>query len=306
MAFIGMAIYIAVQPNDFDATETLTIKAPKAVIYGIVSDSTQTDWSSFWKETEHLLQSSQTPQDSIYQLFTSDDIKKSELKWIFVSQADGSTTVTRLLNAQKLSFMTKAKMVLFSDRQKAVIKQFKSELEDLNKMVLESMAVYSINIDGVTDYGGGFYMYNTISSTKSNIMASRNKQQDELIGYMNTNHIIASGMPFTMYVSTDLDNDGVIMSNCIPVSERVIVAQDSNVLCGFMNRTLALKVTLQGDYSNLEEAWDIAKKYIADNELEPSKMSPFEVYRNDSSQLPNPADWITEIYIPILGNLNNP
>lgn len=298
-----MAIYVAVQPNDFDVTETRTINAPKAIVYKIVSDSTDTDWSSFWKSTETLLQSTHTPNDSINQVFTSDKIKKSELKWNFISNSDGSTTVMRTLDANKLSFITKAKFVLFGNKEKDLSNQFKTELEHIDKKVLASMAVYSIKVDGITDYGGGFYMYRTISSTSSNIAATTKKQQNELMAFMNAHNIMASGMPFTIFVEMDPDDGNVIMSNSIPVSERIVVAKDSNILCGFMDRTLALKVTLQGNYTNLKEAWEVARKYLADNNMEASNMKPFEVYRNDADHIPNPADWITEIYIPVTENL---
>ena len=66
-----------------------------------------------------------------------------------------------------------------------------------------------------------------------------------------------------------------------------------------MERTIVVKVTLKGNYTNLKEAWNIANNYVKDNQLEASEMSPFEIYVNDPGDLPNPADWMTEIYIPI-------
>lgn len=302
IAFIGMAIYTAVQPNDFEVSETITINAPKTVIYDVVSDSTETDWSSFWKATETLQQTSKTPIDSINQSFTSDHIKKSELKWTFTSNSDGSTTVTRILDAEALSFMTKAKLALFDDKEEDISDQFKSDLESLNQKVLANMAVYSIKVDGITDYGGGFYMYSTISSTSGNIRSSMEKQHSELVTFMNTHSILANGFPFTIYNEMDSETGNVIMSTSIPVSEKIIVAENSNILCGFMDRTLALKVTLQGNYTNLKEAWAVARKHLADNNLEASSINPFEIYRTDPKKVLNPAQWITEIYIPITDN----
>src|SRR5690606_16034261 len=103
IAFIGMAIYVAVQPNDFEVTESTTINAPKAVVFDIVSDTTDMDWSSFWKSSETMQNTIATPYDSILQTFTSKRIKKSELKWHFMSNDDGSTTVTRTLDADNLA-----------------------------------------------------------------------------------------------------------------------------------------------------------------------------------------------------------
>lgn len=299
IAFIGMAIYIAVQPNDFEISKTSTINAPKAVVFEIVSDTTDVDWASFWKSSETIQKSIYNSSDSITQIFTSNRIQNSELKWFFESNPDGTTTVTRILDADKLSFMTKAKFALFGDKKETISDQFTTDLAKLDKKVAVSMTTYSIKIDGITDYGGGFYMYNTISSTSSNMIASMNKQHTELMSFMESHRMTASGMPFTIFIEMDLDNGNVIMTNAIPVRERVLVAEDSNILSGYMERTKAVKVTLNGNYSNLNEAWATARKYMKDNNLEASEMSPFEVYKNDPAQLPNPAHWITEIYIPL-------
>ncbi len=299
IAFIGMAIYVAVQPNDFEITETKTIKAPKAVVFEIVSDSTDSDWSSFWKKSETLKKSVSHSNDSINQIFTSNRINNSELKWVFVSNPDGSTSVTRTLDADKLSFMTKAKFALFGDNEDKLSDQFKTDLESLDKKVAVSMTAYTIKVDGITDYGGGFYMYNTISAKSSNMITTMTKQQSDLSTFMNAHNITASGMPLTILIEMDADTGNVIMSNGIPVRERVIVAEDSNILCGYMERTKALKVTLQGNYTNLAEAWATAKAYLKDQDLEASEMSPFMVYKNDETKVPNPAHWIIDIYIPI-------
>lgn len=298
-----MAIYVAVQPNDFEVKETITINAPKAVVFESVSDTTDVDWSSFWKSSETLKKSAVSSTDSINQIFTSDRIKNSELKWNFESNPDGSTTVTRTLDAHHLAFMTKAKFALFGDQEDELSQQFTNDLKNLDKKVAASMAAYTVKVDGITEYGGGFYMYKTISSTASNITASMAKQFDEITALMNTHNIAASGMPFTIYIETNPDNGNVIMSNAIPVSEKILIAENSNILSGYMDRTRALKVTLKGNYTNLKEAWASARKHLENNNLEASGMSPFEVYKNDPTTVPNPAHWITEIYIPITENI---
>lgn len=302
IAFIGMAIYVAVQPNSFEVTQSTTINAPKAVVFEAVADTSDVDRSEFWKTSETLQKGVSHPNDSITQTFTSARIEKSDLKWTFQSNPKGSTNVVRTLNADHLSFTTKAKFAFFGNNKDELAQQFQTDLDKLSKEVIESMAVYTITVDGVTDYGGGFYMYKTISSTSGNKDATMTKQYEEIKAFMDRHNVNASGMPLTIYIEMDPDTGNVIMSNAIPVSERVLVAEDSNVLCGYMERTKALKVTLKGNTTNLKEAWATARKQVQDQNMEASEMSPFEVYKNDHANLPNPADWITEIYIPIKEN----
>lgn len=302
IACIGLAFYIAVQPNSFKVTESTTINAPKAVVFKAVADTSNMDRASFWKTSETLQERNSYANDSIIQTFTSGRIKKSDLKWKFQSNPDGATNVSRILQAHHISFMTKAKYALFGNEEDELTEHFKTDLKNLNQQVIESMKVYNITMDGVTDYGGGFYMYKTISSTGGNKSATMTKQFEDVAAFMNIHNITASGKPFTIYIEMSTNNGDVIMSNAIPVSENVLVADDSNVLSGYMDRTNALKVTLTGNTTNLVEAWATARKYLQDQNMEASEMSPFEVYTNDHTALPNPADWITEIYIPIKEN----
>lgn len=299
IAFIGMAIYVAVQSNSFTISERTTINAPKPVVFKAVADSTKTDRSLFWKSSEALQTASTHPTDSVIQTYTSGRIKTSVLKWIFQTNPDGSTDVTRTLIADRLSFMTKAKFALFGDHVDLLKKQFKTDLENLDNEVIENMAVYTITVDGLTDYGGGFYIYKTISSTDSNKNATMAKQFKEISTFMERHNVTASGMPMSIYIEMNAENGNIIMSNAIPVSENVLVAENSNILSGYMERTKAVKVTLKGNSSHIMEAWETARTYLQDQNLETSKMNPFEVYKNDHERLPNPADWVTEIYIPI-------
>ena len=108
-----------------------------------------------------------------------------------------------------------------------------------------------------------------------------------------------AGAPFVAYHKWDEENNAVMFSCCVPTTEKVITT-DNNILTGQLQPFKAIKTTLNGDYSNLKEAWETATKYIKDNGLEEIHNLPvLEVYLTDPKSKPNPADWITEIYIPI-------
>jgi len=50
----------------------------------------------------------------------------------------------------------------------------------------------------------------------------------------------------------------------------------------------------------LKEAWEKAMTYISDQGLEASENGPnLEAYVTDPMDYPNPADWVTEIYVAI-------
>lgn len=296
---IGFSIYIAVQPNTFEITKSKTINAPAKVIFETLKDSTKWgEWSKWHSENISQSTFSENPL-SIQQKITTNDLPASDIQWEFKPNGNGTTDVNWKLRAENVSFGTKVKAFLKGGFDNVMGLNNDDSLDQLNDAVIKSMKVYTIEINGVTDYGGGFYMYKTTASTASNISNEMAKQYADILNYMNSNTIPMSGMPFTIYLQMDRSNGEVIMSNAIPVNNEVTVAEDSTILCGFMERTSALKVTLKGNYTNLQEAWDIAYKHLKDNQLEASEISPFEIYVNDPGDVPNPANWITEIFIPI-------
>jgi effector-binding domain-containing protein len=298
IAIIGLSIYIAVQPNSFTSMAQTTIKAPASVIFETIMDTTTTDRSAFWKENEVLKTSSYTEPFSIQKSFTSENISDSELSWNLKPNGEGATDVTKTVSAKNMSFLFKAKTVFSGKIIGRIGTQLTDDLKQLESDVVKSMKVYSINVDGITEYGGGFYMYKTTSASANNISNMMAKQYAEIMNFMQDHNVQDAGMPFTIYNEMN-ENGSVIMSNAIPVRDKVIVADDSNILCGYIEKTRAVKTTVKGDYTNLEEGWKAAMKYLKDNNLEQSEQHPFEIYVTDPGSAPNPANYITEIYIPI-------
>src|SRR5690606_130103 len=109
-----------------------------------------------------------------------------------------------------------------------------------------------------------------------------------------------SGSPFILYNERDSQNNTVIFSTGFPIKEKVITPSGSPVVCGFMDSISAVKISLKGNYDHLPEAMQEGMVYIEANGLQiDSSQKIFEVYAVGPKQEPNPAKWVTEIYIPI-------
>ncbi|WP_396600413.1 GyrI-like domain-containing protein [Algibacter sp. R77976] len=326
IAIIGTAIYIAVQPNEFQVSRTRTINAPAAVIYNNVIDYKNWEAWSSWAEADPEMKitlpeqtngigGSYTWEDkdgigtmktietvantSINQQMQFADFPPSDITWEFKPNDDGSTEATWSISGKDLPFGFKAFATFMGGMEKQIAPHYERSLEKLDSIVQENMKVYNVKINGETEYGGGFYMYKTTSATSTNISQIMGKQYGEIMSYMAQNNIVANGMPFTIYNEMNNENGSVIMSNAIPVRDRVNVDRASEVLCGYIPKTKVIKTTLKGNYTNLPEAWKSTMEYVTKNNLEQSNLKPFEIYTNDPGDFPNPADWITEIYIPI-------
>ena len=323
---IGLAVFIAVQPNSFEVERSRTIKAPASVVYNNVIDFKNWEAWNSWKEEKPEIVitlpeetkgigGSYTWEDedgigamktldakqnaSITQEMQFGDFPKSDIKWSFTPNDDGSTEVTWNIAGKDLPFGFKAFATLMGGMEKQIGPHYERGLEMLDSVVVNSMKAYSVKTDGITEYGGGFYMYKTTSATSSNISQIMGKQYGEIMSYMAKNNVVQTGMPFTIYNEMNDANNNIIMSQAIPVQNKVDIAQDSEILCGYIPKTKVFKTTLKGNYTNLPKAWESAMTYIAKNNLQQSDIKPFEIYQTDPGNYPNPADWVTEVYIPI-------
>ncbi|PVW14532.1 SRPBCC family protein [Marixanthomonas spongiae] len=332
IVIIGAAIYFATQDGSFDVSETKTINAPAEVVYNNVKDfKSWPQWGPWMEEDENMKidYAEKTEGEGASYSWTSDAVgdgsmktvkvipnkeieqeiifntpigdSKSEVYWYFEdTETPGQTKVTWGMKGEQ-SFMEKVFMAFQEDDiETGLSKMFENGLNNLEDVVNESMEQYSINVDGITRYSGGYYMYNTTASKLSEISKKMGSMFGQVTGYMQQNNIQPSGMPFTIYNAMDQANGTVIFSAAVPVKDRVITPEGSPVLTGFMEPSTAVKTTLKGNYTNLSQAYKKAEQYIAENNLErDTNANMFEVYTNDPGEVPNPANWITEIYIPI-------
>lgn len=323
---IGSCIYIAVQPNSFDVSRTRIIKAPAAVIYNNVIDFKNWEAWSSWAEANpdfKMSLSEQTkgvngalfwedkdgvgtmktievaPFTSIQQEMQISDFPSSNVNWKFNPNEDGSTEVTWHITGTDLPFLFKMFTVINGGMEKQIGPHYERSLKKLDSIVISDMKKYSIEINGFTEHSGGYYIYNTASCKIDNL---KNKMDDlfpVIKNYASKNNIAISGFPFINYHTYDIENNAVIFSCCLPTNSRVITSQN-DILTGQLEPFKTLKTTLKGNYTNLQEAWDMSMKYISSSGYNINENGPMlETYLTDASNVPNPAEWITEIYIAL-------
>lgn len=327
LLIIGLAIYVAVQPNDYEFERSRTIKAPASLLYNSVNDFK--NWPKFspWIEKDPNAKLSYgkitsgtggsyswvgeelgegnmktiiaTKDKSIQQLinFITPFEGSANIDWNFTPKEDG-TKVTWKMNG-KQDFMTKLFTTFMGSIESTTGPDFERGLFKLDSITQSDMKKYNVAIKGITQHSGGFYLYNTTSTKMSNFKNEMQQQFPKIGAYAVSNNITMAGKPFVLYEKWDEANDAVIFSCCIPTSSK-IESNQSDVLTGQLPSFKAVKTILTGDYENLKEAWEKTMAYITENNLEVVENGPMlETYLTDPSQNPNPASWITEIYIAI-------
>jgi len=328
LVIVAGAIYIATLESSYDVSRTKIVKAPVQVVYNNVNDyANWPDWSP-WTEQEPLAAltygektsgegatygwngeilgegSMETLEnktnESINQKITF--IKpwesQSDIYWTFKPVEEG-TEVSWGMKGE-LDFMSRLFMAFSGGIDKQVGPDYERGLFKLDSVLQTNMKKYSVTVNGETSHGGGYYLYTTASCKIDELAAKMGEMLPQPSMYAQKNKIQMAGAPFTLYHKFDEENNAVIFSCAVPVSERVITEPGSGIQTGMLRPFKAIKTTLKGNYVNLKEAWETAYKYVTDNQLEPVEGNPsMEVYLTDPMNTPNPADWLTEIYVPI-------
>jgi effector-binding domain-containing protein len=323
---IGFSIYIAVQPNSFEVQRTRTIQAPAAVVYeNIIDFKNWKAWSS-WAEADPdmaftfpeqtkgiggsyswedkngvgiMKTINAKPFSSVSQEMQVAEYPKSDVDWTLKPNDDGTTDVTWSISGKDLPFGFKAFALFTGGMEEQIGPNYERSLEKLDSIVVADMKRYTITVEGITQHSGGFYLYNTNSSKFSDFKEQMQSMMGEVGAYAIANNITIAGKPFVIYHKWDPENDTVMFSCGIPTTSKVITSE-AHILTGQLDPFKTVKTVLQGDYEYLKEAWDKTMTYITTNNLEQVETGPMlESYVTDPNNYPNPADWVTEIFIAI-------
>ncbi len=327
IGLIGFALFIAVQPSTYDISRSHEIEAPATVVHSYIDDySKWGEWSPWlekeaeavvnlgektsgvgasysWKGDElgeGNMETRYVSKDSISQLinFISPYESTSDIYWT-IGAGETTTKVTWGMKGE-LGFMEKVFVTLGGGMEKAIGPDYERGLEKMDSVVKAGMEKYAITDNKVADYGGGYYLYISTSSRQDETGEKMAMLFPRIMEFMQKEGIEMAGKPFSRYTKWDEEAGTTIFSTCIPVKEKIVTPAGSEVLCGYIEPGQYYKTTLTGNYTNLAEAWGKAMENIKAAGLEEVEGGePFEVYTNDPMEYPNPADWITEIYIPV-------
>lgn len=320
---IGGSLYIATLDGRYDISQSRTMKVPMEMVFKNVNDyKNWENWGPWFELDSSIVASfpentigigasyswtgvdrngsmktiSLIPNKEIIQEIDFGSDSNPEVYWGFEKIKD-STMVTWGMRGEN-SFEEKAYWLYQGDLEKNMIPMFRRGLELLEQQLLMEMDKHSTTYIGEVDHGGGFYLYQTVTSRPNTVAKKMEEMFDNIFTYMANNNIHASGTPFTLNHKIDLNNGSVLFSSCVPIRERIITEGD--VFTGYLPPQKTFKTVFKGHYKYLSELWPrIYSELKMQNFTPVEKGYSLEIYSIGPKDSVNPADWMTEIYIPI-------
>lgn len=329
IVLIGSAIYFGTQDGTYEIRDSKTIEAPAEVVFQKVNNLKSWETWSPWiaEDADHsftyaekssgegasfswdgktggsivttkVIPNKEIAQDLI--VMSSLGERHSNIHWDFEEVDDATKVTWTMKGVQTLTDKVSA-AILGNDFNSDIHKKNRLALDKISTEIEDDMKHYTINVDGVTQYGGGYYMYTTTVAKQHEVNERLEAMLQEVSNFIERNHINAAGKPMAIYNEIDDANGTVIFSAGIPVKEQVITPEGSLIVSGFMEKITAVKISLKGDYKHLTEAYIKGRTYMNKNSLQINpNVKIFEVYETDPSKIRNPADWVTDIYLPII------
>ncbi|WP_111706382.1 SRPBCC family protein [Lutibacter citreus] len=320
---IGFSIYISTLDSEYDVSANKTIKAPKELIFNTINDyKTWQHWGPWYEIDPTIVASypdvtsgigasyswigkegngsmktlSLVPNKEIIQQIDFGTGSTPEIYWD-INYTENGNKVTWGMRG-KSTFTEKAYWLTQGGIEKNMTPMYNRGLELLETYLLKEMDKHSFKIIGEVEHGGGFYLYQktTCKTTEADILMG--KMFTEVQEYMTLNSIDSAGKPFLLTHNWDETNNSTTFSTCIPVSEKINTS--SSILTGLLEPQKTFKTIYKGSYQYSYKAWEAAYKALSEQgftQLENGE--PYEVYKIRPIDNPNPASWITEIYIPI-------
>lgn len=328
LIIIGSAIYFGTKDGTYDIQDSILIPSAPEVVFEKVNDfksweswtpykqddsnmvfnyaeKTSGEGASFsWegKKSGSITTHKVIPNKEIHQEFSFKSPigkRKAEMFWNFEAMGDSTKVIWEIKGEHTL--MDKVyNSIKGSDFVASIHSMNRKGLKNISDEVVADMKRYTINVDGVTQYGGGYYMYTTSVAKEQEVDEKSASMMDLVESFISRNKLNKSGNRFILYNEADKANNTVIFSTCIPVKEKVITPEGSPVVCGFMDPVSAVKISLKGNYKHLPEAFQKGMDYIRKEGLQiDASRNLFEVYATNTNEERNPANWVTEVYIPI-------
>ncbi len=338
LASFGLSVFVATQKGDFDVSKSKVINVSLPTAYGYIGNHKNLQFYNAWSKPElkavYKLSKNTAGVGSFVSWKDSDNEAKlktievtdnkrilqkmtfegydSTINWIF-KDTIGGTKITYQAKGV-LPFGLKVYTFINGGANKVIGNKFEKSLAQIDASIKIAKPQitkpstsqkpitadnYDIIVNGLVTKISNYYAYYPINSKISNIDKNFNILVPKIEKFLIKNNIVKTGKPFIIYKSYDVVADFSNFWICIPVNKEYLINNDSEILMGKSDSYQALKTTLKGNTTHIEEAYGMIETHISENRLLKDTLSVLELYTKSSLDTKDFNKWITTVYIPI-------
>jgi effector-binding domain-containing protein len=320
---IGSSIYVALLDGNYDIKQTKKMDIASEIIFENINDFKNWQHWGPWYESDPTIVAAFPEKTSgvgasynwtgkdgngsmktisliqnkeLIQQIDFETGSKPEVYWT-LNELENGTEVTWGMRG-KNSFAEKAFWWFQGGIEKNMKPMYGRGLELLEEHLTKEMEKYSINYKGIVEHGGGYYISQTITCLNEECPEKMIEMFQNIEDYMTANQLTSSGKPFTLNHSIDFENNTTIFSTCVPLREKIETSYEFEI--NYLKPQKTFKINFNGSYKFLPDSWPEFYKTLVEQGFTPIKKGySFEIYTVSPNDTPNPANWLTEIYIPI-------
>lgn len=319
---IAASVFIATQKSEFSVEKTALIRVPKSIVFNYLND--YKNWEEWYlQKSKNTSIETQFPNVSsgqnayftwessngdgkiqtislkenisIHQKIISDGNEyESTIK---LKDTLGGTKIT-WISKGSVDFMTKINATFSGGINKLMDSFFSNNLNFLKKTIISEISSFDIQIKGIVDVPGNFYIKKTYRCKNADLNYQLHHKLPMIYSFFKKNKIAMTGKPFVIYEKRSTDS--ITFSISGSVKDEIFIAPGSDVGTGYMEPFSALKTTLKGDYSHRNGLRRKAIEYINKNQIVPNtSLKEIEVFEITVEEIRNPSKWQTDLLIPV-------
>jgi effector-binding domain-containing protein len=329
LVVLAFVVYLTTQEGLFSVTKSKVININKASLFHYVSD--YQNWYSFYNSNDTNLAVNVSKNaigiGSTFSWNGTND--KGVIKTVYLKENDsiaqkvswngidsnayitfkdtvGGTKVT-WSSSGKMNFIEKLKSSLFTEFEDKIGFDYENKLTTLEKILVKEISTYSIDLKGIVDVPHQKFIKYNGESTISDFYSVLQKKMPILQNFIEDNNIKTNHQMFVVFDTYDVAKNKVKYSIASVLQEIIYTTPESEFTVDSIQPHQALKISLKGDYSHRKEAWDKGYDYLKKNNFEQNYSGTFrEVYVKNRSDVKQPSQWVTEIYIPVKQQITKP
>jgi len=324
LALLALFVFVATKEGKYTISESKIIALKKATLFDYVNE--YKNWEDFCQfkndSSEMVFTYPEKTSGSGSSFRWKNGLQNGELKTIYLKKHDSiaikmnwndnhsdfSITFKDTVGGTKVTwnssgiqdFRGKLFSLFYGGIENQLRTNYQKSLAKLALVLSKEINTYSISIQEVVSVRKSYYIKRKSTSKMIDFHVKLQNEMPLILEFVKDNGVATFGHSFTVFDLYKSKNN-LNYAIGIPIKDKIFTTPESEFTVDSITPHQALKVILNGDYSHINEARDKGMDFLKKNNLIESAIGKYrEIYIRSRTDVKNPSQWITEIYIPVI------